>query len=130
MIYFNPSATSSILTIVGCTFSNISGSGFNGTGIHMSVGGNIEIVNNIFSEINSSSENAVAGILNLMGTSTSSLKFENNVFLNIISTKSAVLLSGTSNGVNISNCSFSVISSSSSGGVFLLYYIIISLLIY
>jgi hypothetical protein len=120
MIYFNASATSAILTVDGCTFSNISGNGFNGTGIHMSVGGNIEIVNNIFSQINSSSESAAAGVLNLIGTSTSFLKFENNEFSNIVSTKSAVLLSGTSSGANISNSSFSIISSNSSGGVFFL----------
>jgi hypothetical protein len=95
----------------------------------MGAGGNIEISNSIFSEINTGLLGVRAGAVSIIGTSTSSHIFENNIFENIVSDKSTILLTGISNGVNISNNTFSIISSNSSGGVYYLFYLILYIFI-
>jgi hypothetical protein len=117
---FGPSSGASILVIDGCSFTNITNSGLNGTVIHMTAGGSVELQNSVFSNINTSHDDVLAGVIHIIGTATSSFLFENNKFSNIISDRSAVLLTGISNGVSILNSSFNIISSNSSGGVFII----------
>jgi hypothetical protein len=121
IIFYNPSSSSSLVVIDQCSFSIISNSGPNGTVVHMGTSGNIEFRNNIFSDINTTSALVSSGVLTLLSSSAYSLIFENNVLENISSSKSGILLFGTSNGLTVSNCSFSSVLSNGSGGVFFFF---------